>query len=79
MLLTNFHLLFRPKTKFWQKIANFFPGEEDRMTSVDSNFNFLCGRPPGGLNRLTPLPTSCGRRKWMAPYVNRGRSSNWCC
>ena len=28
-----------------KKDANFFAWEEDRMTSVDSNFNFLCGRP----------------------------------
>jgi len=27
--------------------TNFFSREEDRMTSVDSNFNFLCGRPHG--------------------------------
>jgi len=27
--------------------ANFFAWEEDRMTSADSNFNFLCGRPHG--------------------------------
>ena len=26
-------------------VANFFAWEEDRMKSVDSNFNFLCGRP----------------------------------
>src|SRR6218665_292742 len=45
------------------------------MTSVDSNFNFLCGRPHG----LDPLPVHmrppepdppsppCGRHKWMVP------------
>jgi len=27
--------------------ANFFAWEEDRMTSVNSNFNFLCERPHG--------------------------------
>src|SRR6218665_848962 len=45
------------------------------MTSVDFNFNFLCGRPHG----VGPLPLStcvhlslshllppCGRHKWMA-------------
>ena len=31
--------------------ANFFAREEDRMTSVDSNFNFLCGRPHGAWPR----------------------------
>src|SRR6218665_2624177 len=30
-----------------KKDTNFFAREEDRMTSVDSNFNFLCGRPHG--------------------------------
>ena len=31
-----------------KKDADFFAWEEeDRMTSVDSNFNFLCGRPHG--------------------------------
>jgi len=44
------------------------------MTSVDFNFNFLCGRPHG----LDPLPRPhastwawsppCGCHKWMAPY-----------
>src|SRR6218665_3992180 len=42
------------------------------MTSVDSHFNFLCGRPHGAGPpsprvhlSLTPLP--CGRHKWMDP------------
>src|SRR6218665_4119811 len=45
------------------------------MTSVDSNFNFLCGRPHGAGPpppvhlSLTPLPPPCGRHKWMAPRV----------
>jgi len=30
-----------------KKDANFFAWDEDRMTSVDSNFNFLCGHPHG--------------------------------
>jgi len=37
-----------------KKYANFFAGEEDRMTSVDSNFNFLCGRKHGAWS-----PSSC--------------------
>src|SRR6218665_3440320 len=28
-----------------KKDARFFAREEDRMTSMDSNLNFLCGRP----------------------------------
>jgi len=45
------------------------------MTSVDSNFNFLCGRPHGS---LPPPPSTCvhlsltppcGRPKWMPPYT----------
>jgi len=36
-----------------KKDANFFAQEEDSMTSVDSNFNFLCGRPHGA---GPPLP-----------------------
>ena len=36
-----------------KKNANFFAGKEDRMTSVDSNFNFLCGRRHGA---GPPLP-----------------------
>ena len=30
-----------------KKYTNFFEREEDRITSVDTNFNFLCGRPHG--------------------------------
>jgi len=43
------------------------------MTSVDSNFNFLCGRPHGAGPpppvhlSLTPSTPPCGRHKWMAP------------
>src|SRR6218665_3412455 len=49
------------------------------MTSVDSNFNFLCGRPHGDgppppvhmrPPEPDPLPPPCGRHKWMAPYEN---------
>ena len=45
------------------------------MASVDSNFNFLCGRPHGAWLSL-PVhmrppepdpPPPCGRHKWMAP------------
>src|SRR6218665_2194506 len=48
------------------------------MTSVDSNFNFLCGRPHGAgppppVHMRPPepdsLPPPCGRHKWMAPYM----------
>ena len=45
--------------------------EEDRMMSVDSNFNFLCGRPhgawpPSSHPRSTwAWPPPCGRHKWM--------------
>src|SRR6218665_614768 len=46
------------------------------MTSVDSNFNFLFGRPhgagyPSPINMRPPephpSPSPCGRHKWMAP------------
>src|SRR6218665_1904129 len=55
------------------KDANFFAGEEDSMMSVDSNFNFLCGRPHGAGPPFPrppepdPSPPPCGRHKWMAP------------
>src|SRR6218665_1545234 len=45
------------------------------MTSADSNFNFLCGRPhgagppPSTCVHLSLTPPPCGRHKWMAPYV----------
>jgi len=46
------------------------------MTSVDSNFNFLCGRPHGAgpgppvhMRPPEPDPPPCGRHKWMAPYM----------
>ena len=51
------------------------------MTSVDSNFNFQCGRPHGAgppeahppvhmrPPEPDPLPPPCGRHKWMAPNV----------
>src|SRR6218665_1629458 len=57
------------------------------MTSVDSNFKFLCGRPHGTGPpvhlSLTPSPP-CGRHKWMAPkqclllneYVHKGGVSH---
>ena len=47
-----------------------------------SNFNFLCGRPHGAgppppvhmrPPEPDPLPTPCGRHKWMAPKVGPGR------
>jgi len=46
------------------------------MTSVDSNFNFLYGRPHGAWPLppstcvylcLTPLTPPCGHHKWMSP------------
>src|SRR6218665_3956067 len=49
------------------------------MMSVDSNFNFLCGRPHGAgppppvhmrPPEPDPLPPPCGRHKWMAPNIN---------
>ena len=40
-----------------KKDANFFAREEDRMTSVDSNFNFLCGHPHGAWPIL-PSPST---------------------
>jgi len=42
------------------------------MTSVDSIFNFLCGRPHGAWPRphastwAWPPPPPCGRHIWMA-------------
>jgi len=42
------------------------------MTLVDSNFNFLCGRPhgvgpPSTCVHLSLAPSPpCGRHKWMA-------------
>ena len=43
------------------------------MTSVNSNLNFLCGRPHGAgppvhMRPPEPDPPPCGRHKWMAPY-----------
>src|SRR6218665_1502705 len=52
------------------------------MTSVDSNFNFLCGRPNGAgppppvhmrPPEPGPSPPPCGRHKWMAPYGHGGK------
>jgi len=43
------------------------------MTSVNSNFNFLCGRPHGAWPLPHPhastwaWPPPFGRHKWMAP------------
>ena len=40
------------------------------MTSVDSNFNFLCGRPHGAgppAHMRPPEPDPSPRHKWMAP------------
>ena len=45
---------------------------------MDSNFNFLCGRPhvagpPVHMRppEADPLPPPCGRHKWMAPISTR--------
>jgi len=45
------------------------------MTSVDSDFKFLCGRPHGAgpsapvhMRPPEPDPPLCGHHKWMAPY-----------
>src|SRR6218665_3881693 len=56
------------------------------MMSVDSNFNFLCGRPHGaGLPPVhmrppepDPLPPPCGRHKWMAPIATIQEASGCC-
>src|SRR6218665_2589896 len=44
------------------------------MTSLDSNFNFLCGRPhgagpPSSVHLSLTPPPPCGRHKWLAPYL----------
>src|SRR6218665_66881 len=52
------------------------------MTSVDSNFNFLCAStwgltpPPIHMRPPEPDPSSspCGRHKWMAPIPIRRRT-----
>src|SRR6218665_1797858 len=43
----NFHFFLSKDEILVKKDANFFAWEEDSMTSVDSNFNFLRGRPHG--------------------------------
>ena len=75
--ITNLH---RPKMSTFysvqrrnsgKKYTNFFAWEEDRMTSVDFDFNFLCGRPHASTCvhlSLTP-PPPCRRHNWMTPYV----------
>jgi len=49
------------------------------MTSVDSNFTFLCGRPHGAGHSPRPhastWPPPCGRHKRMAPYSRHWRIS----
>src|SRR6218665_1079733 len=48
------------------------------MTSVDSNFNFLCGHPHGAgplpihmcPRELDPTLPLCVRHKWMAPCLS---------
>ena len=44
------------------------------MRSVDSNFNFLCGRPhgtgpPPPVHMRPPEPDPPPPHKWMAPYL----------
>src|SRR6218665_1350390 len=72
----KFHLFSVQGRNSGKKGANFFAWEENSMTSVDSNFNFLCGRPhaagpPPPVHMRPPepdpLPPPCGRHKWMAP------------
>src|SRR6218665_829098 len=74
----KFHLFSVQGRNSGKKDANFFAREEDSMTSVDSNFHFLCERPhgagpPSPLHMCPPepdpLPPPCGRHKWMAPYI----------
>ena len=49
--------------------TNFFACDEDRMISVDSIFNILCGPLSTCVHlSLTLPPPPCGRHKWMAPY-----------
>jgi len=36
------------------------------MTSVGSNFNFLCGLTPSTYIHLNLTSPPCGRHKWMA-------------
>ena len=43
--ISTFHSVQRRNSG--KKDADFFAWEEDRLTSVDSSFNFLCGRPHG--------------------------------
>src|SRR6218665_3169215 len=55
------------------------------MTSVDSKFNFPCGRPHGvePPPRFTCVRLSltssppCGRHKWMAPYISVMVCERW--
>src|SRR6218665_1787123 len=52
----NFHFFSVQRRNSGKKYANFFAREEDSMTPVDSNFNFLCGRPHGA---GPPPPSTC--------------------
>jgi len=66
----NLHFLFRSKTKFWYKNANFFAREEDRMTSADSNLFVDVEMTPIRMTLCLSTWTCsppCGRHKWMAP------------
>ena len=74
-----------------KKISLFIPSKDEilvkktttslheKMTPVDSNFNFLYGRPHWAWPHLPPpstcihlsLTPTCGRHKWMAPYVTK--------
>jgi len=64
-----------------KKYANFLAWEEYRLTSVDSNFKFLCGCPHGAwppsphphASTWAWPPPPCGRHKWMAPYMTYTR------
>ena len=54
-IVETFSLFSVKRRNYGKKDANFFAWEEDSMTSVDSNFNFLCGRPHGAGHPPPPV------------------------
>jgi len=56
--ITNRFSVFIPSKDeiLLKKDTNLFAWEEDRITSVGYNFNFLCGRPHGVEPPLSPCP-----------------------